>query len=234
MGTTTVRGEAMGIGSRSPSRPLFVSLLVLGSITLCPSPASAGILVDTATNCNTYTFEQPFVRWADEFDYVLSPDGTFERRARGWTLAGGARVVPGNESYRVHRRTDSRSLFLPAGSSATSPSMCVGIEYPTLRAFALNRRSPLSILQVEVLFEDPVGTGCPAGGILDPGDICRLTIGTLTASSRWGPTIPLPVVANLLPLLPDNRTAIAFRFSPQDAAGDWRIDDVYVDPYRTR
>jgi hypothetical protein len=88
---------------------------------------------------------------------------------------------------------------------------------------------------VDVLFEDPVGTSCSAsGGILSSGDICLLTIGLLTGSSRWDPTIPVPVVANLLPLLPDNRTAVAFRFSPQDAAGDWRIDDVYVDPYRTR
>lgn len=225
----------MGIGSRRPSKVLFVSLLVLGSITLWPSSARAGTLVSTATDCNTYFFEQPFVRWSDEFEYVLSPDGSFERRARGWTLTGGARVVSGNETYYVHRRSDSRSLLLRAGSSATSPSMCVGIEYPTLRAFALNRRSVLSTLQVEVLFEDPVGTGCLAsGGILDPDNICSLTIGLLSASSRWEPTIPLPVVANLLPLLPNNRTAIAFRFSPQDAAGDWRIDDVYVDPYRTR
>jgi hypothetical protein len=235
MGITNVRGGAMEIGFRRPSRPLFVSLLVLGSITLCPSPAGAGTLVDTATNCHTYTFEQPFARWADQFEYVLSPDGGFERRARRWTLTGSARVVPGNETYRVHRRSDSRSLSLRGTSSATSPSMCVGLEYPTLRAFALNRRSLLSTLRVEVLFEDPVGTGCLAsGGILGSGDICSLTIGLLTASSSWEPTVPLPVVANLLPLLPGNRTAVAFRFSPQGAAGDWRIDDVYVDPYRTR
>jgi hypothetical protein len=88
---------------------------------------------------------------------------------------------------------------------------------------------------VEVLFEDPVGTGClTSGGILEPSDICSLTIGLLTARRAWQPTIPMPVVANLLPLLPDNRTAVAFRFSPQDATGDWRIDDAYVDPYRSR
>jgi hypothetical protein len=225
--------------SRRPSKALFAFLLVLGSFALYPSPAGAGILASSATNCYTYTFEHPFVRWADEFDYVLSPDGTFERRARGWTLTGGARAGSGNESFYVHRRGESHSLWLPAGSSATSPSMCVGIEYPTLRTFALNRRSPLSTLRVEVLFEDPagidpLGTAClSSGGNLD-ADICSLTIGLLTASNRWAPTIPLPVVANLLPLLPDNRTAVAFRFSPQDTAGDWRIDDVYVDPYRTR
>ena len=39
------------------------------------------------------------------------------------------------------------------------------------------------------------------------------------------------MIANLLPLLPDARTAVAFRFSPT-GAGDWDIDDVYVDPWR--
>ena len=225
----------MNRGSRRPSKGLFVSLLTLIALTSWPSSAGAGTLVDTATNCNRYLLEQPFLRFGDPFEYVLAPNGTFERAARGWTLTGGARVVPGNESFYVHRRGERRSLQLRAGSSATSPSMCVGIEYPTLRTFALNRRSSLSTLAVEVLFEDPIGVGClSSGGILQPGDICALTIGLLAASNEWEPTIPLPIVANLLPLLPDNRTAVAFRFSPQDAAGDWRIDDVYVDPYRSR
>jgi hypothetical protein len=225
----------MRIGSRRPSRALFVSPLALIALMCWPSPAGAGTLVDTATDCNTYSFEQPFLRWSDTFDYVLSPDGGFERRATGWTLTGSARVVLGNERYYVHGRGDSRLLWLRSGSSATSPSMCVGIEYPTLRLFAINRSSRLSLLKVEVLFESPGGGACLAsGGTLEPGDICSLPIGLLTASRTWQPTIPMPVVANLLPLLPDNRSAVAFRFSPQDAVGDWRIDDVYVDPYRSR
>jgi hypothetical protein len=36
------------------------------------------------------------------------------------------------------------------------------------------------------------------------------------------------VVANLLPLLPNNYTAVAFRL--RAVTGTWRIDDVYVDP----
>jgi hypothetical protein len=41
----------------------------------------------------------------------------------------------------------------------------------------------------------------------------------------------MPIVVNLLPLLPGDHTAVAFRFS---TAGNWQIDDVYVDPYRSR
>jgi hypothetical protein len=225
--------------SRS-STALCFALLAFAALALVPSAASAGTLVDTAVSCDSYSLEQPFLRWDDTFNYVLAPDGTFERRARGWTLSGRARVVPGNERYYVHRSGESRSLYLPSGSSATSPSMCVGIEYPTLRTFALNRRAAVSILKVEVLFEASQVDCLTSVGLLGAGSgvfsngICRLPIGLLTGSRIWDVTVPMPVLANLLPLLPDNRTAVAFRFSPQDAAGDWRIDDVYVDPYRTR
>ena len=212
----------MTSGSSRLNIALWTTLLAIAGSAIWALPANAGLLVSTATDCNTYSFEEPFTRWLDPASYVLAPDGTFERRARGWTLTGGARVGPGNESYYVHRRGESKSLFLPAGSSATSPSMCVGIEYPTLRTFSVNRRSPTSYLRVDALFEDALG------------NIQTTPMGLLAGSRSWEPTIPLPIVVNLLPLLPDSRTAVAFRFYPQGAAGDWRIDDVYVDPYRAR
>ena len=39
----------------------------------------------------------------------------------------------------------------------------------------------------------------------------------------------MPVVANLLALLPGARTPIAVRFTAE--GGSWLVDDVYVDPY---
>jgi hypothetical protein len=40
----------------------------------------------------------------------------------------------------------------------------------------------------------------------------------------------MPLVVNLLPLLPGDYTPVAFEFTPQGYGGNWRIDDVYVDP----
>jgi hypothetical protein len=45
----------------------------------------------------------------------------------------------------------------------------------------------------------------------------------------WHPSLPALVVANLLPLLPPDMTAVRFKFAPQ-LGGSWQIDDVYVDP----
>ena len=40
----------------------------------------------------------------------------------------------------------------------------------------------------------------------------------------------MPIVANLLPLLPNGMTPVQFRFSA--SGGGFQIDDLYVDPYR--
>ncbi len=116
---------------------------------------------------------------------------------------------------------DSQSLKLPSGSSAKSATMCVGIEHPTLRLFARNTGSPLSALKVEVHFEDALGNAR------------SLPIGLVAAGSSWQPTQPMLIGVNLLALLlPGEQTPVAFEFTPVGFGGNWRIDDVYVDPYR--
>jgi hypothetical protein len=75
-------------------------------------------------------------------------------------------------------------------------------------------------VNVEVLFEDGFGNEQSA------------PIGVITAGTQWAPTAPLPIVVNLLPLLPGSHTAVAFRFTA--ASGSVQIDDVYVDPYAKR
>jgi hypothetical protein len=194
--------------------------LITAAIALAAAPgASAGVLVSTATDCATYTYERPFVRWLDLANYALVPNGNFESGTGGWSLSG-AEVTSGNEPYYVHGSGESGSLALPAGSSATTPSMCVGLEHPALRFFARRTGgSLLSTLKVEVLFETAAGK------------VQSLPIGLLTGGSSFQHTLPVLVVANLLPLLPNQHTAVAFRLTPE-AGSAWQIDDVYLDPHR--
>jgi hypothetical protein len=201
------------------ARVVFAALAVaVATLTLTAPGAHAGLLVSSATGCASEQLERPFVRWADPFNYVLAPGGTLETTG-AWKLSGGAVPVPGNESYFVHAAGERQSLALPPGSSATTAAMCVGIEHPTLRLFARNGGSVLSTLVVEVIFEDALGLRH------------SLPVGAVVAGDGWGPTLPMPVVASLLPLLPGARTPVRFRFTPI-GAGQWQIDDVYVDPYR--
>ena len=202
-------------------RPRLIVATALASLALAGgvSDAHAGPLVRSATACDSLVFEQPFARWLDFANYFLVPGGALETGSTGWKLSK-ASIVAGNETYYVRAAADRNSLALPAGSSATTPSMCVGIDTPVLRLFVRNKGPLTSTLKVEVLYEDAGGT------------VRSLAIAKLTGTSSWQPTLQIPVVANLLPLLPGERTAVAFRFTPAGKIASWAIDDLYVDPHR--
>jgi hypothetical protein len=201
--------------SRRFAATLAASFAVLG---IAASAASAGPLVASATDCDAQTAEQPFLPWADPASYVLAPGGTIESGTAGWSVSGGAGAVSGNEPYYVHGAGESSALRMPNGASATTGSMCVGIEHPTVRLFAKNGGSALSTLRVEVMFEDAFGA------------VHSATIGVAAGGGNWQLTPQMPVIVNLLPLLPGDHTPVAFRFTSQ--GGPWTIDDVYVDPWQ--
>lgn len=212
--------------TRLPRIPRIVrnlaATLLAGALPLAvlAPAANAGLLVSSATSCPQQSLTQPFVRWLDPASYVLAPQGTLESTS-SWTLKGASRVA-GNEPFYVHGTGERYSLSLPAGSVATTATQCVGLEYPTLRFFARNTGSPLSLLKVDVLVQDNLGL------------ISTVPMGVVAGTSTWAPTLPMPVIANLLPLLPGSLTPVRFRFTPQGSGGAWQIDDVYVDPYRSR
>ena len=201
-----------------------VGLAVCASIALA-APAHAGTFGDSAAPCEGRTVEQPFLRWLDPMRYVLAPNGDFERGATQWTLRGGATVVAGNETFYVGGARDSRSLYLPAGSSATTRPMCVQLLHPTVRYFAKNRGTvALSSLRVDALIEDPL-----------TGNVLTLPVGVHTGGGSWHPSLPGLVLADFLSLLGENgELAVAFRFKPVGLGAKWQIDDVYVDPFRNR
>ena len=81
---------------------------------------------------------KPLLSLGDTDSYFLLPGSSFEGDPPGWSLAGGAGAVGGNESFYVNDPGDSQSLALPTGSTATTPDVCVTVESPTLRFFVLN------------------------------------------------------------------------------------------------
>lgn len=167
-------------------------------------------------NCPNQSLSRPFLPWLDPASYVLLQNGSLEK-ATGWSLTGGARLVAGNESFSVNSSSDRNSLSLPTGSSATSPPMCITLLHPTLRFFALNSGAPTSVLTVQAIVN--------LAGIR-----VALPVGLLLGGSNWQPTLPLPFLTNLLAPL---SSTVSFRFAPLGPGGGWRIDDVYLDPYKS-
>lgn len=172
------------------------------------------VLASSAQACSYASAKQVFLRWGDQRYYVLAPNGGIESGDLGWTLAGGAKAVSGNETFNLN--ADSKSLSLPTGSSATSPSICASIETQVVRLMVRNTAQPSSQLRVEVTYS--------LQGVLHTN-----VVETLTAGSAWAPSPPIST------LLGSGGTAIPssfqIRFRPLDSLGSWQIDELYVDPF---
>jgi hypothetical protein len=179
------------------TRPLLATACALAALALA-APAAAA--------CPSQPAERVFLPWLDPALYVAAPDGGFEAGG-AWTLAGGASVVDGNQPHRP----GSRSLDLPAGASATTAPICVTVAHPTVRLFARNTGAVTAPLTVTAKFRRL-------------GLWVELPVGVVLAGADWHPTLPLPVLGNLL------SQEVRFTFAA-GAGGAWRIDDVYVDPY---
>ena len=198
----------------------FVALAVSAVAVTAAPAANAGLLVSSAESCATQQFSTPFKQWGDSASYTRVPGGSFEAGTKAWTLSGGAKVVSGNEPYKVGGSADSRSLLIPQGGVATSPAMCVGLSEPTIRWFQKQSNSLLGLtgaMTVSVLTETSTGL------------VIETPVGAGLLGLSWSPSLTGVIVTNLLPLLPDNKTAVAFRF--RAVTGSWNVDDVYVDPY---
>ena len=199
-------------------RNIFViAALAVFVIAMSATTASAGLLVKDAPDCSPQPVSKPFAPWGDNADYNLAPGGSFEAGTKSWSLSGKASVVTGNEPWKVAGAGHSRSLRLPPGASATSPTICVGLEHPTIRFFAKNNRALLSTMSVEVITETSLGL------------TVAVPIGVVLPSGQWKPSASYLVVANLLPLLPGNHTPVRFRLTSV-GLGTWSVDDFYVDP----
>jgi hypothetical protein len=207
-------------------RSTRVRLAALAAVALsialgvAASPAKAGLGVA----CPVPYF-QTFNPWGDDAFYAYAPNGGLESGSAGWTLSGGAAVVPGSESFSVHGTDDGYSLSLPAGSSATTPPMCIGLFSGKMRLFTSNAGASSSRLRVQVIYGG--GTGSLLG--LVSKTLGLADVATLTSGSDWQPSAGVPMLGGQLPLLTQY---VQFRFTPADASGSWRIDDVYLDPLR--
>ncbi len=193
--------------------------VVAGALAAIAMTAGTVHAQSPAERCSTAATSKPFMPWLDVADYVLAPGGDIEAGSARWTLRGGAAIVDGNEPFHVGASNDRAALSLPAGSSAATAPMCLGIEYPTLRFFAKQHRLALSgSLLVDAVLTDA------------EGHARVVAVGAVENGGFWMPTTPLPIAVSTLGAI--GPVHVSFRFTPV-GSDRWSIDDVYVDPYRT-
>jgi len=196
-------------------RSFRARLAAISSIALL----ALGLAAGSAQACSYPGAKPVFAPWGDQHDYALAPEGGFESGGNGWALRGGAGIVAGNESYQLNGLADSRSLALPAGSSAVSPPICMSIDTPLIRFVARNTGNPSSRLRVEAVYS-----------LL--GLVRTNVVNTVSAGGSWEPSKQMSTVLGLSTIvgtvLP---SAIEVRFTPLDNTGQWQVDDLYVDPF---
>jgi hypothetical protein len=195
------------------ARNAFGLILVVMAMAALSAPAAQarGNLLGLNPQCGPTS--KPFARFGDYRNYTFGANGGLELGSFGWTLSGGAAVVAGNESYYAHSRYDSHSLFLPEGSSATTPSMCMGTFSTWVRFFASNKDS--GALRVQVQYRSLVGTLL---GLVDAG--------TVSGGSGWTPS---PAFLNLQSLnCLVGAGTLQLKLTP--VGGSFQVDDFYVDP----
>jgi hypothetical protein len=185
------------------------------AVTALAFAGSADASTLGAGSCTTGTLSQPFAQFGDNSSYELAPGGDFEGTLSGWTLSGGASQVAGSETFGATGTVGSYSLGLPAGSSATSPQICVDPQTPTFRFFDMGS-TPGSVVTVKVVYQVPWGTATIPVGVIAPG-------------ASWAPS-PRMLTGSLLAGLLNGGTAnMAIEFVA--SGGTAQIDDLFVDPW---
>jgi hypothetical protein len=179
--------------------------ITTASLALTVPAAQAANVATTGATCAPRAFNTTFARWGDTALYTLTPGGSFESAASGWTLTGRAAVVAGSSPFASGRS----SLSLPAGTSALSPPICVEKGYPSWRFAA---RSAGGKLAVEVVYPQKAKENV-----------------TVTPTASWGLT---PVLRLSQGQFGSGAAYIQFRLTALGATVG--VDDVYVDPFLRR
>ncbi|MGZ4180109.1 MAG: hypothetical protein ACXVUL_05420 [Solirubrobacteraceae bacterium] len=184
------------------------------ALAVAAQPAAAA----TPTTCPDTVSSTVFAALGDTANYTPVTGGTFEGDMSGWTL-NSASVAPGNEPWQVDGASDSKSLSIAPGGTATSSTFCVSSKTPSWRFFAhAADSSPGTVLRVYVQ------------ATLPNGKVIQLPVAKYTGDdySSWAAT-PSMVLGKVLP--PNFNVNVRFVFAADSKGGAWSIDDVFVDPY---
>lgn len=187
------------------------AVLVGAALLVVPAAAS-----QAAVACTPRTTSKPFSGFGDNNNYFLVQGGSFEGGATGWNLIG-ARVVTGNEPWKVGGSAHSSSLLVPPAMMATSPAMCVASDEDSMRFFYKRPGVWGSALHVHIDVTSGVNRATN-----------DLDLDGSTPGWAVSPRMMLPDIRDA-----SGQQTITISFSTRNVPAQWIVDDVYVDPWKT-
>lgn len=205
-------------GTGTTKAKLLIGGFVAALALTAPTTASAGLLfTGSGSDCDPLV-SQVFQPWGDDAYYRLAPGGSFEG-SHGWSLSRGAKVVNGNERFYVRSRSDNRSLYLPDGAVATSPTMCFSFGDWHSRLFVRKAGSGSGSVEVDILVRNLLGL------------LSVLDGGTITADGTWDPSPEMSALVSNVGALLGLSQAVSIRLRARNT--DFQVDDVYLDPFKS-
>lgn len=175
----------------------------LAVLSLAASPAAA------SASCPDVPSSQALLAFGDSNDYFLAPGGSFEGY-NSWERSG---FVHREDALKPFSLAGPNALEIAPGAAATSPELCMSEIHSHLRYFARSA-SAAGSMRVDAI-EDGIATPL---GVVDG-----------TRHGSWALSAPVPL-APALDIAPDASRTVRLRFTAVE--GEWKIDGVYVDPYR--
>jgi hypothetical protein len=222
-----LRLVSAGIGARAATTAVVAAAVLAGPAKANTTPLGTTVInytAESAATCDRASFTQPLKPYGDSRWYVLAPSGSFTgASAAGWQFRGDASLAA--DAAR------GTSLTLRPGASAISPGMCVDLDYPHFRfanKFVARDPSKGKIL-VEVVYpqlRSPEWTE-----VIDFDG----KQGQLAGTGSWR-------LSQDVQLKPDfagdvwGARYVALRFTALQTgyAGEWRVDDIWIDPRMSR
>jgi hypothetical protein len=221
-----IKGQRKGPLTLALAAVVAVSAALAGTAHANVTPLDTTIQYTDASRstCEAPLWVRPYITIGDLRTYVLAPNGAFaDGDAPGWQLRNGARLASD--------LTRGAGLALPAGASVVSPAMCVDLDYPHLRfAHRVTGSNTSGVeIKVEVVYPqntNPVwtevkqfdgyqGNTVGFGWRISPDVDIKPDFGGQTAGARY----------------------VALRFTAVKkftTSAEFRVDDIYVDPYMRR
>jgi hypothetical protein len=194
----------------------FSRLLPVGAVAALALVAAPAASAATTNPCGTQITAPVFAQFGDLADYYLAPGGSFEGSTIPWAKSGAASLAAGNEPWYLAGATNRQALRLQKDAKVTTPKLCVTRNEPYLRFVAKAVGS--GQLDVEVRLYDANGqvTDSSSGGV-SPSD-----------HNGWRPSKLIFLKTDKLAAGQAGYIDVSFK-----SQGDWTIDDVFVDPYRS-
>ena len=208
------------IHPRLPKRFRYAALLATAACFAAPAAAQAA--------CDPVPTTKAFQPFGDSSDYFLADNGGFESGGAGWELTK-ASVVSGNESYFLNGKGDTRSLAIAPGGQAVSSAFCVDTTRTGFRYFAqqaASLRAPDLLVSIRWVGPDGLTR------LIRVDRLAGANYRSWAPSRFFAPQLAAQLFQRL-GLTEQDTASVRLIFQVENEAGAaWRIDDLYIDPFR--